>query len=249
MFYRPSCTHLRAFFSPCLPFDILLQIEQDYQNAAKNKGLRRPVGFEKLPEAAPAATNALLDFRNKKNKKRKKLGLEAQLHAVAQLPPPPVPPQPQLMCTNATQSLDAAFEQGKLTAPIANQEGSRKWRSRIGRGGRLIFDRCRPFTWEPLVNEDEDDDVKPIYEQPNPYSAYSGKNDLASAAMARLNGGAAPTVLKLKLTSAQNGPASGTGAADGGAAPMDVDGEKQEKDATPQTAKPSRASSRQKMAS
>jgi hypothetical protein len=229
-----------------------VQIEQDYQNAAKNKGLRRPVGFEKLPEAAPAATNALLDFRNKKNKKRKKLGLEAQLHAVAQLPPPPVPPQPQLVCTNATQSLDAAFEQGKLTAPIATQGGSRQWRSRIGRGGRLIFDRCRPFTWEPLVNEEEDNDIKPIYEQPNPYAAYSGKNDLASAAMARLNGqdgGAAPTVLKLKLTPTTNGPASATPAADTGAAPMDVDGKKEEKEATPQTAKPSRASSRQKMAS
>jgi hypothetical protein len=230
---------------------IYVQIEQDYQNAAKNKGLRRPVGFEKLPEAAPAATNALLDFRNKKNKKRKKLGIEAQLHAVAQLPPPPVPPQPQLMCTNATQSLDAAFEHGKLAAPIANQGGGsgRKWRSRIGRGGRLIFDRCRPFTWEPLVNEDEDDEVKPIYEQPNPYAAYSGKNDLASAAMARLNGqdggGAAPTVLKLKLTPAQNGPASGADAATA----MDVDGIKDEKEATPQPAKPSRASSRQKMAS
>ena len=47
-----------------------MQIEQEYQNAAKNKHVRRPVGFEKLPEAAPAATNALLDFRNKKNKKR-----------------------------------------------------------------------------------------------------------------------------------------------------------------------------------
>ena len=53
------------FFTP-----LSLQIEQEYQTAAKSKNMRRPVGFEKLPEAAPAATNALLDFRNKKNKKR-----------------------------------------------------------------------------------------------------------------------------------------------------------------------------------
>ena len=226
-----------------------MQIEQDYQNAAKNKGLRRPVGFEKLPEAAPAATNALLDFRNKKNKKRKKLGIEAQLHAVAQLPPPPVPPQPQLVCTNATEPLQAAFEQEKLKVPIA-QTGGRKWRSRIGRGGRLIFDRCRPFTWEPLENGDEDSEITPIYEQSNPYAAYSGKNDLASAAMARLtgqDGGGGSTVLKLKLTPTQNGPASAAAAAQTGVAPMDVDVKKEE--AQPQSTKPSRASSRQKMAS
>lgn len=46
------------------------QIEQEYLAAAKLKNVRRPVGFEKLPEAAPGATNALLEFRNKKNKRR-----------------------------------------------------------------------------------------------------------------------------------------------------------------------------------
>lgn len=43
---------------------------QEYLASAKAKAVKRPVGFDKLPEAAPVATNALLDFRNKKNKKR-----------------------------------------------------------------------------------------------------------------------------------------------------------------------------------
>ena len=48
-----------------------VQIEQEYLFAAKKPNPKRPVGFDDLPEAAPAATNALLDFKNnKKNKKR-----------------------------------------------------------------------------------------------------------------------------------------------------------------------------------
>lgn len=46
-------------------------IEQEYLAGSKVKNPKRPIGFEDLPEAAPAATNALLDFKNKKvNKKR-----------------------------------------------------------------------------------------------------------------------------------------------------------------------------------
>ena len=39
--------------------------------AAKRSSVKRPLGFADLPEAAPATTNSLLDFKNsKKNKKR-----------------------------------------------------------------------------------------------------------------------------------------------------------------------------------
>ena len=154
-----------------------MQIEQEYQNAARSKVVvKRPVGFEKLPEAAPAATNALLDFRNKKNKKRKKLGMEAQLHAVAQLPPPVLPPEPVLVCSSAIQSLTMQFEQGKIELPgVARQGQSVGYR--FGRGGRLCIDRCRPFTYEPLVNDSEAELVKPIYELANPYVQWGAKGD------------------------------------------------------------------------
>ena len=54
-----------------MSFVLVGQIEQEYLAAAKKQNPRRPIGFEDLPEAAPAATNALLDFKmDKKNKKR-----------------------------------------------------------------------------------------------------------------------------------------------------------------------------------
>lgn len=46
------------------------QIEAEYAAAAKSKNPKRPIGFDKLPEAAPATTNMLLDYKTKKNKKR-----------------------------------------------------------------------------------------------------------------------------------------------------------------------------------
>jgi hypothetical protein len=47
-----------------------MQLEAEYLAAAANKNPKRPIGFENLPEAAPAATNSLLDFKNKKGKKK-----------------------------------------------------------------------------------------------------------------------------------------------------------------------------------
>lgn len=48
----------------------VLQIEVEYLNSLKNKGIKRPIGFEDLPEAIPGPTNKLLDFKTKKMKKR-----------------------------------------------------------------------------------------------------------------------------------------------------------------------------------
>ncbi len=47
-----------------------LQIEAEYAAAARSKNPKRPIGFDRLPEAAPPTTNMLLDFKAKKNKKR-----------------------------------------------------------------------------------------------------------------------------------------------------------------------------------
>ena len=47
-----------------------MQLESEYLAAAKRSSVKRPIGFD-LPEAAPATTNTLLDFKTtKKNKKR-----------------------------------------------------------------------------------------------------------------------------------------------------------------------------------
>lgn len=54
----------------CLHIFLCSQLEGEYLAAAKRGNVKRPVGFD-LPDAAPATTNALLDYKNsKKNKKR-----------------------------------------------------------------------------------------------------------------------------------------------------------------------------------
>lgn len=50
------------------------QLEAAYVAASKAKNPKRPLGFERLPEAAPPTTNMLLDFKGRKGKKRCALG-------------------------------------------------------------------------------------------------------------------------------------------------------------------------------
>lgn len=167
-------------------------IEQDYAAAARNKNPKRPIGFEAMPEAAPATTNTLLDFKNKKNKKRKKLGELPQLNAVAQLPPQPIPPQPNLLATFVpdTDRLDSI----KLNLSKHGGHPS-TWGRRIGRGGRLIFVRQHPFNFEPSTPSDdkaeeasdEQKERQPFWEMENPYSEWSNRHELAAAALARLD--------------------------------------------------------------
>jgi len=171
---------------------------------------------------------------------RKKLGQEPLLNAVAQMPPPPIPPQPQILCTWAQDALMKGFERGKLSIPHPGD--GRRWLGRIGRGGRLIFDRSAPFTWRPL-EEDEDRGVQPMYEFTNPYGQWSSKNDLAQAAMARLDTGSpASTVVKLRITSGLNNPTPSP--ASGNIAPQDQDAKNAQRSATPALGK--RASTRQR---
>lgn len=167
-------------------------IEQDYAAAARNKNPKRPIGFEAMPEAAPATTNTLLDFKNKKNKKRKKLGELPQLNAVAQLPPQPIPPQPNLLATFVpdTDRLDS------INLNLAKHGGHPStWGRRIGRGGRLMFVRQHPFNFEPSTPSDDKEEEdsnelkkqQPFWEMENPYSEWSNRHELAAAALARLD--------------------------------------------------------------
>ena len=163
-------------------------IEQEYANAAKNKNPKRPIGLEGIPEASPAATNILLDFKNKKNKKRKKLGEVPQLNAVAQLPPPPLPPQPGaafLVERIELSKLNVRFE---LPETAGNPED---WRCRVGRCGRLLIEREQPFSLEPSTPSEDvyfthEGLVKPLWELSNPYAEWANRHELAAAAYARL---------------------------------------------------------------
>eukprot|EP00887_Chlorella_sp_A99_P003834 scaffold11.g3834.t1 len=135
----------------------------DYAAAARSKNPRRPVGMEDLPDAAPVTTNALFDFRNRKNKRRKKLGELPMLHAVSQLAPLPLPPQLALpfaapvdlggLTEEDAQLLTPHVRLPKAPAPAAHGSGARLL-PRLGRGSRLIFDRCAPWaSFEPGAPE------------------------------------------------------------------------------------------------
>lgn len=182
-------------------------IEQEYQVAAKvTKGLKRPIGFEELPEAAPLATNTLLDFRKRYKKQLKKqIGFDPELNAVAQIPPPPPPPQPTMLAVSGIDFLgssDIDFVK-EWFSPRGHMSliNRRQWRSRIGRGGRLVFDRCAPFTWEPLENATEEDMLVPLSSLSNPYSTWAS-GDL----VAGVNGGTTTSVPKLKLKNSRSLP-------------------------------------------
>ncbi|KAI3429860.1 hypothetical protein D9Q98_010171 [Chlorella vulgaris] len=143
------------------------QIEAEYAAAARSKNPKRPIGFDRLPEAAPPTTNMLLDFKAKKNKKRKKFGEVPLLHAVSHLQPPPVGQQPGLPFTAqpvelAALSLHDGGDLGQhLKLPPRQQAAAPDggvWAPRIGRGARLIVDRCRPldrFWHEPGTPEQQ----------------------------------------------------------------------------------------------
>jgi len=109
--------------------------------------------------------------------RRKRLGLEAQLNAIAQLPPPVLEPEPQILFSNEVPP--AAY------SALSTASGARTSKLRVGRGGRFVMDRCRPFTWDIPI-EDQDVRSPQVYEMSNPYSQWAGKSDLAEAALSRL---------------------------------------------------------------
>lgn len=61
--------HILCIYITDIQF-FLVQIEEEYMLIGKGKGIKRPIGFEHLPDAAPGATNKLLDFKSKLGKKK-----------------------------------------------------------------------------------------------------------------------------------------------------------------------------------
>lgn len=62
-------------------------------------------------------------------------------------------------------------------------------RLRLGRGGRIIVDRCCPFTLED--NFDEDEALEPAYKvlietETNPYAQWSNRIDLANKGLLKV---------------------------------------------------------------
>lgn len=188
------------------------KLEGEYLAAAKRGNVKRPVGFD-LPDAAPATTNALLDYKNsKKNKKRKKLGEVPIMNAVAALPPPPLPPQHAETFAIEPDITRLSLRDHDAHLCLPKGFDYRECKARIGRGGRLIFDRCKPFSpFEPSTPDlsgegnggpivgngdaiqqaaeqqqaDLSDALWPMWELPNPYTEWLGKSELAHAALQR----------------------------------------------------------------
>lgn len=150
-------------------------IETEYLASAKSKGTKRPMGFEDLPEAAPATTNKLLEFKIKRGKKKKTLGEEPILNAVALLGPPALPVQEKMLpAWVASSELEPAVKE--------ILDGKSLGKMRIGRCSRFIIDRCDPFTMETEMAEDI---LRPTHEVlaslgPNPFAEWMGKIDLAN---------------------------------------------------------------------
>jgi enhancer of polycomb-like protein len=149
-------------------------LESEYLTSARSKSVKRPLGFEDLPEASPGTTNKLLEFKTKKGKKKKKLGEEPILNAVSMLAPPPLPVQDRLM--------PSWISSDHLSCALKDTVKGFGY-LRIGRGGRIIVDRCNPFTME--MGSAEVEYVEPAYKVlsemgPNPFAEWAGKLDLAN---------------------------------------------------------------------
>lgn len=128
-------------------------------------------------------------------KRRKRLGLEAQLNAIAQLPPPVLEPEPQLLFSNEVPS--------STYNALLMSNASRTCGFRVGRGGRFMVDRCRPFTWD-LPREDQGEQSPQVHEMSNPYSQWAGKSDLAEAALSRLELASGETAHVTNVKSEEN---------------------------------------------
>jgi hypothetical protein len=70
------------------------------------------------------------------------------MDAVVNMPPPPLPPQPAEVFAALPDLSQLSLDASLLQLPQP-PEGT-TWQPRIGRGGRLILDRCRPFTLEAI---------------------------------------------------------------------------------------------------
>ncbi|KAK9817316.1 hypothetical protein WJX72_012553 [[Myrmecia] bisecta] len=182
-------------------------IEADYTAAAKAK-TRKPIDFEGPPRNSSASAAELAIEATKKQKKRRRDGRKAQANAISQLPPPPLPSQADLLFTCTPDIGRMSLQNGAISLPSTS--GSRRLQARVGRGGRLIFDRCDPFTHEPYVVDAPAEEPAPpeMWEVHNPY----GSPSKAAGEAARARGGAdgqtgsgQPSPARLKAPPVANG--------------------------------------------
>jgi len=104
------------------------------------------------------------------------------LNAVALLAPPALPVQDKML---------PAWIQSSDLAPALDEKLVRKnpGKIRIGRCGRVIIDRCDPFTMEQ--ENEEEDSLVPTHQVlaslgPNPFEGWMGRIDLANKAYDKL---------------------------------------------------------------
>jgi hypothetical protein len=97
------------------------------------------------------------------------------LHAVSLLPPPPLGPQPGLVCAQEPDLGRLSLENGEGVVEHARLPDWRGWRPRLGRGGRLVLDRCRP--------------LEPFWREPGTPDQQEGSAAAAEAPAGRAEGG------------------------------------------------------------
>ncbi|CAL8467691.1 g7229 [Coccomyxa elongata] len=156
-------------------------IEAEYAAAAKAKPVRRPIDLDPSSKsgdasnaasdaAAAAASSALAATADvaKRLKKRKK-DAKRPPQSLAALPPQPLPPSPTMLFTLPPNM--ARMSLG-FDAALPDMLARGQARPRIGRGGRLIFDRVSALTLEEFntAGHSDEGDFKQLYDMPNPYS-------------------------------------------------------------------------------
>ncbi|KAK9822015.1 hypothetical protein WJX74_000785 [Apatococcus lobatus] len=150
--------------------------EAEYQAIAKSKA-SRPLGFEWRPampimSEPPPDSHLQIDAIWRIRKRRREGNKKIPPLTMGHMPPPPLqqPPLDLLFChPPPLQSLPQPTSNSQTFPPVS--AGGHTCRPRFGRGGRLILDRCRPFTSDSLSSVGDDNNlVLPLHLLPNPFS-------------------------------------------------------------------------------
>lgn len=92
----------------------------------------------------------------KVSKRKRRVERRPNVGAVAALPPPPKPAQVEMLFTYQPDLGDWLGMEGAPPLPLPPEMSKRGLAARVGRGGRLVFDRAvldftEPFTPPPLI--------------------------------------------------------------------------------------------------
>lgn len=113
---------------------------------------------------------------------RRRLGEDPIINAVAQLMPAPKSPEEKLLCT---------WIKTEYLRKILGREYEDSGNFRIGRQGRLIVDRCNPFTMTAETQEKlENDSIDKALQDAgkfNPFPQWSEKVELANKALHKIS--------------------------------------------------------------